>query len=109
VAANAVFFIFVCYGWLIFRAHSVTQIVDFSSRLVSDFGDVDYGGATPRLSSLLGMAVLAGIEIGQFASGDEYVHRRLPAPLRGFYLAVLLTIIIMGMSNEPAQFIYFQF
>ena len=109
IIATAVFFVFICYGWLIFRAHSMTQIVDFSSRLVSDFGDLDYGGGTPRLSSLAGMAVLGLIEIAQYASGDQYVHRRLPNPLGGFYLALLLTIIMMGMSNEPAQFIYFQF
>ena len=31
------------------------------------------------------------------------------APLRGFQLQRFIAITIMGMSNEPAQFIYFQF
>jgi alginate O-acetyltransferase complex protein AlgI len=109
IIANFLFFILVCYGWLIFRAHSMTQIVDFTSLLVGDFGDMDYGGGAPRLSSVVGLVVLVAVEIAQYWSGDVYVHRLLLAPLRGFFVALLLAITMMGMSNEPAQFIYFQF
>lgn len=109
VAANLVFLLFVCYGWMLFRAHSFSQIFQFSSLLVRGFGDLDYGGGAPRLSSLIGMPLLIFLEIVEYSLGDTRYYRRVPSPLRGLLVAVLLVITIMGMSNEPAQFIYFQF
>jgi hypothetical protein len=104
-ASHIVFFLFVCYGWLIFRAHSLAQIVDFTSLLVYDFGDLDYGAGIPRLSSLMGSCLLFLMEIAQYWRGDVRYYRRFPVPLRGFHIAALIAITIMGMSNEPAQFI----
>ena len=109
VTANLIFFLFVCYGWLLFRAHSFSQIFHYSSLLISDFGDLDYGGEVPRLSSVIGIPLLICLEIVQYWSGDVRYYRRLPPPLRGVLIAALLVITMMGMSNEPAQFIYFQF
>ena len=109
LVSHVVFFLFVCYGWLIFRAHSLAQIVDFTSLLVYDFGDLDYGAGIPRLSSLVGSCLLFLMEVAQYWRGDVRYYRRLPTPLRGFHVAALIAITIMGMSNEPAQFIYFQF
>src|SRR5262249_42492618 len=42
VAATGAFLVVVCYGWLLFRAHSFAQIMDFSSLLLTDFGNLDY-------------------------------------------------------------------
>jgi hypothetical protein len=109
VAAVSIFFVFVCYGWLLFRAHSFAQIFYFSSLLVKDFGDLDYSGGVPRLSSLIGIPLLVSLEIIEYWSGNVRVYRRFPPPFRGLLVAALLTITMMGMSNEPAQFIYFQF
>jgi alginate O-acetyltransferase complex protein AlgI len=108
-AASAAFLVVICYGWLLFRAHSLAQIVDFSSLLVSDFGDFDYGAQAPRLSALLGMVLLLVMEIAQYWTANPYFHRKLPVPVRGFLIAAMIAITFMGMSNEPAQFIYFQF
>jgi alginate O-acetyltransferase complex protein AlgI len=107
--SHIVFFLFICYGWLIFRAHSLAQIIDFTSLLVYDFGDLDYGAGIPRLSSLMGSCLLFLMEVAQYCRGDVRYYRRFPTPLRGFHIAALIAITIMGMSNEPAQFIYFQF
>jgi D-alanyl-lipoteichoic acid acyltransferase DltB (MBOAT superfamily) len=109
MAANVVFFICVCYGWLLFRSHSLTQIGKFSSLLITDFGNFDYGGGTPRLSALVGLPLLVLVEFGQFWNSEPQSLRWLPVPARGALMAALLVIIAMGMSNEPAQFIYFQF
>jgi hypothetical protein len=109
IAATFVFFICVCYGWLLFRSHSLTQIGKFSSLLISDFGNIDYGGGTPRLSALAGLPLLVLVEIGQFWKAEPQSLRWLPVPARGALMAAFLVIIAMGMSNEPAQFIYFQF
>jgi len=66
LTANAAFFVVICYGWLLFRAHSLAQIMDFSSLLFSDFGNLDYGGGAPRFSSLLGLSLLFMMEIAQY-------------------------------------------
>ena len=107
--AIAAFFVVICYGWLLFRAHSLAQVVDFSFLLIGDFGDFDYGAQVPRLSALLGMALLLLMEIAQYWTGNPYFHRKLPVPAQGFLIAAMIAITFIGMSNEPAQFIYFQF
>ena len=103
------FFAFVCYGWLLFRAHSFTQIAQFTTLLVTDFGNLDYGAGLPKFSSLLGMVLLLLMEIVQYRTNDPRYYRHLIPQVRGFQVAAMLTIILIGMSNDPAQFIYFQF
>ena len=49
------------------------------------------------------------MEIAQYWTNDARYYRSLILPARGFLIAVMLAIITIGMSNEPAQFIYFQF
>jgi hypothetical protein len=103
------FFAFVCYGWLLFRARSFTQILDFTRLLVTDFGNIDYGASLPRLSAILGLCLLIPMEAIQYWKDDAHYYQRFPVPLRGLFIAALIVVIIIGMSNEPAQFIYFQF
>jgi D-alanyl-lipoteichoic acid acyltransferase DltB (MBOAT superfamily) len=107
--SGVAFFVVTCYGWLLFRAHSLTQIEDFTRILVLDFGNFDYGFGAPRLSALLGMILILLMEIAQYWTADAHYYRRLRVPLRGFLIASMMAITMMGMSNEPAQFIYFQF
>jgi len=103
------FFLFTLYGWLLFRAHSFADITHFTRILFTDFGNLDYGAAVPRLSAILGTVVLVAIELIQYRRSDPQFYRKLPLPLLGFFLASMVFLIFMGMSNEPAQFIYFQF
>jgi hypothetical protein len=107
--ATVGFFGVICYGWLLFRAHSLAQIVRFTSLLFTDFGNLSYGAGKPRLSALLGMSLLLPIEVIQYCKADPYFYRQFPVPFRGLLIAVMIVITIIGMSNEPAQFIYFQF
>jgi D-alanyl-lipoteichoic acid acyltransferase DltB (MBOAT superfamily) len=109
LALIIIFFFFVCYGWLLFRAQSLSQVVHFSSLLISDVGNLNYGAGIPRLSSLLGLPLLLLMEIGQYWTNTPRYYRMLVLPARGFLIASMLAVIIIGMSNEPAQFIYFQF
>jgi D-alanyl-lipoteichoic acid acyltransferase DltB (MBOAT superfamily) len=109
LGAHAVFLVIIGYGWLLFRAHSLGQIEAFTSLLITDFGDLDYGAGAPRLSALLGMSLLLVLELAQHWQATPVYYRRFPVPVRGLLIAATLAITIMGMSNEPAQFIYFQF
>ena len=105
----ASFFALTCYGWLLFRAHSFDQIVDMTSILFKDFGNLDYGGPLPRISAVLGLALLIPLEFAQHRRQDTHTYQKWPLPVIGMLIAAMITVTFMGMSNEPAQFIYFQF
>lgn len=77
--------------------------------MVTDFGDFDYGSGAPKISAVVGLSLLLLMEIAQYWRGDFHYYERFPVPLRGFLVATMITITMMGMSNEPVQFIYFQF
>jgi D-alanyl-lipoteichoic acid acyltransferase DltB (MBOAT superfamily) len=109
LAFIGIFFVFTCYGWLLFRAHSFDQIASFTSILVTGFGDFSFGASMPRISAFLGIALLSLMEIAQYWRGDAHYYRRFPLPAQGLMVAAMIFITFMGMSNEPAQFIYFQF
>ena len=108
-AKIAFFFIFTLYGWLLFRATSLEQVVSFTGLLVTGSGGLDYGAAMPRLSAAIGLPLLITMELIEYNSGNRYWYRRLRLPLMGLFAALMLFLILMGASNEPAQFIYFQF
>lgn len=104
------FFAFVCYGWLLFRANSFDQILTFSHILLG-------GGAPgtpsilprPPLSALAGIALLLVLQVAEFVDGRQDVFRTWPRPLLGALVALFVVVLAMGASNEPVQFIYFQF
>lgn len=98
------------YGRMLFRAESLAQIGLFTTVLATGAGGLDYGGTMPRLSAVGGIALLTVWEIVQYRrGGDARFYRDLPLPLVGFAVACMIFLIFMGTSNEPAQFIYFQF
>lgn len=108
-ARIGIFFLFTLYGWLLFRATSLAQVTDFTALVASGRGLLDYGGSIPQFSAILGVPLLVAAEVIEYNTGDRYWYRRLPLPLLGLFVAAMIFLIFMGMSNEPAQFIYFQF
>ena len=97
------------YGWLLFRARSFHQIAEFTRVLLTDFGNFSLGAALPSLAPLLGIVLLSGWEIAQYRAGRATFYQKTPLPVIGLLIAAMIFLMIMGMSNEPAQFIYFQF
>jgi D-alanyl-lipoteichoic acid acyltransferase DltB (MBOAT superfamily) len=102
------FFLFTLYGWLLFRATSLDQVVHFTGLIFSGF-TLDFGFAIPRLSALAGIPLLVAMDLVEYNRDDRFWYRKLPLPLFGLLCATLLFLTLMGTSNEPAQFIYFQF
>ncbi len=102
------FFAFVCYGWLLFRADSLDQIVEFTRTLLTSF-DLHVTIKKPTFSALLGVPVLLALEFLQFSARTPLFYRRVWIPVRGMIYATLIVLIVMGTSNESQQFIYFQF
>jgi D-alanyl-lipoteichoic acid acyltransferase DltB (MBOAT superfamily) len=103
------FFLFVLYGWLLFRANSAAQVGAFTHKLLTGFRDLSVSLPKPTFSAILGVAVLGVYELIQYNTGRLDIHARWPAPVRGLFYAALITLCLMGTSNAPAQFIYFQF
>ena len=98
------------YGWLLFRADSFAQVATFTRTLLTGAGGLAIHAARPGLSAAIGLGLLGGWELAQYSSGGNLrFYQRLPAPLVGLIIAMMVFLILMGTSNEPAQFIYFQF
>ncbi len=104
----ALFFQVICYGWLLFRARSFEQIALYTASLFQG-GWSDLSVPRPPLSAMIGLALLILYELAQYFTNDAHFYRRLPHPVRGTLYASLLFVLFMGLSNAPAQFIYFQF
>jgi D-alanyl-lipoteichoic acid acyltransferase DltB (MBOAT superfamily) len=103
------FFLLTCYGWLLFRAHTFAQIAEFTSILLG-LGPRHPSVITkPTTAALLGLIVLIGLQICDYCAGRLESFMFWRPVYQGLLYAVLLFILVMGTSNAPAQFIYFQF
>jgi alginate O-acetyltransferase complex protein AlgI len=109
IAVTLFFFTVTCYGWLLFRAVSLEQVATFSATLFTDIGNMSLSMSRPALPALFGLPILVGIELLQYRYGDAMFQFRLVRPIRAVLYASTIFLICMGMSNAPAQFIYFQF
>lgn len=109
LALGLLMFLVTCYGWLIFRAASVTQIGRFTRLLVTDL--------TPSASTLSSLVVpllfivgpLLPVHIYQARHGSESAPTELSPALRyALYGAVVYLVLLFG-DFGGTQFIYFQF
>ncbi len=109
-AKIAFFFHVVCYGWLLFRAHSWTQIVSFTRLSLLEWR-LPAQLPLPSLPALAGIGLVVLLEAWQAgpANGSARFYRAWPAPVRGLLYAALAFVFLLGLSNAPSQFIYFQF
>ena len=110
VAAAVLFFQAVCYGWLLFRAESFGQIVDFTGRL---FGVV----TTPETLTIPALPFAAMVAIGFVflwdvvieVSGLPRFYALLPITVRAATYAGMVYLLAFGATTTTAAFIYFQF
>lgn len=109
ILATAIFFQFVCYGWLLFRARSLGQIHDYTVQLLTGPYELSATVARPPLATMLGVAALCLYDFAAYRSGRATFYRDWAAPLRGAFYAVLLFLTLMGLANARSAFIYFQF
>ena len=96
----------VCFGWLIFRASSITQLRGMIEAIV-------YRPAIPAASYLLPVSLvvlpLLVVQLIQYLSKDLDIMLKTPWYVRSaFYTACFYAFILAG-EFEGGQFIYFQF
>jgi D-alanyl-lipoteichoic acid acyltransferase DltB (MBOAT superfamily) len=108
-AAIAFFFILTSLGWVLFRARSMTQFLDIVRTLFSDFGNFRFQAKMPTEAAMLGLPLLIVIEfLGNKLRGKR-LDETYPLPLWTAAYAAMIFLILIGLSNTPAGFIYFVF
>lgn len=106
----AVFFQVVCYGWLLFRATSFEQIMDFTMRLVGLAATpAGLSMPWPPLAAALGMAGLFVWDVLIERSGDVQFYARWPLVVRAALYAGMVYLLAFGATTATSAFIYFQF
>lgn len=103
----ATMFTLTCYGWLLFRATSISQIVTFTSSLARPLDNVPISDIKN-----IGIAILplVLVQIIQYNTGKLQFMHQSRLPMEGaaiVYASILYGIIFLG--SAPQAFVYFQF
>jgi len=101
-----VMFQFVCFGWLIFRAQSVAQIIGMTRAIIER---PSIPAASYLVPVVLLILPLLCVQFVQYLSKDLDVVLKTPWYVRSaFYTACFYAFILVG-NFGGGQFIYFQF
>lgn len=110
IVAITVFFQVVCYGWLLFRATSTAQIMDFTTKLIGlSSAPEGLTIASPPIPALLGIVFLFVWDILTERSGDVRFYARWPLLVRAGLWASMIYLFAFGATTSTSTFIYFQF
>ena len=93
---------------LIFRASSVKHLGDFVAMILSP-GVIELHLARPTLATLVAIPLFLVLDVLAFRHESERFYRGWAPAGRGALYATLLVLLLMGLANASAQFIYFQF
>ena len=101
-----VMFQFICFGWLIFRAQSIAQIIGMTRAILER-------PAIPAASYLVPVVLLIlpllAVQLVQYLTKDLEVILKTPWYVRSvFYTACFYAYVLVG-NFGGGQFIYFQF
>ncbi len=102
------FFQVTCYGWLLFRANSLSQIVQFTELLIH-LDTLHSIIHIPSIATLIGIMFLFIFDVISVVHDNAAFYFSYHKVVRSFMYALSLFILFMGMTNAPAEFIYFQF
>ena len=104
------FFNIVCLGWLLFRARSVTQVIQMLRSLNPSFQHVPAGVIPAMAAKLLFFVwLLLLVQAIQFWKNNLLVVYRSNIIVRyAFYYVCLILMVVYGLATAQ-PFIYFQF
>jgi hypothetical protein len=100
-------FLFVLYGWILFRAGSLDRIREMTSALT--IWTAPAWLPHYLLSLLILVAPLAAIEIWQKRANNPFAALAAPLWLRSGIQGVLLMAVLLFWEKKSVPFIYFQF
>ena len=109
VPATLLMFSLTCYGWLVFRADSLAQAVQFTTRLFTAFEPSWAVVRALGLPTLLYAGPLLAIHTAEARRGSLETVAGWPRVARySIYVAIVYAIVLFG-DFEGSDFIYFQF
>ncbi len=110
IVSIVVFFQVVCYGWLLFRANSFSQISEFTGRLAGYISaPAIFSMPTPPMAALFGMVFLFVWDLLIERSGNVQFYARWPRIIRSGIYASMIYLLAFGATTTTSAFIYFQF
>lgn len=110
ILAIAAFFQVVCYGWLLFRAGSFTQIADFTGRLIGYLPTPDtISIPAPPIAAFLGIGFLFIWDVLSERTGNPQFYAGWPRVVRAGLYAGMIYLLAFGATTDTSAFIYFQF
>lgn len=106
VAKMALMLFLILFGWMIFRANSVAEIIYFSKNF-----DFSISGSTFHFIQTIGFYSfpLFLIQLMQYIKKDLLFITKYPVPAVATVYAVMLIWILTFGSKSSVEFIYFQF
>jgi D-alanyl-lipoteichoic acid acyltransferase DltB (MBOAT superfamily) len=105
----AFFFALTSLGWVLFRGNSMGQILDIFRALFRDFGNFALHAEMPTEAALLGLPVFLIFEFLGNKFRGKHFSEVFPVPVWTAAYAAMIFLILIGLSNVPAGFIYFVF
>jgi alginate O-acetyltransferase complex protein AlgI len=101
-------FLAVCVGWVFFRAQTLADAGKILHGLVVPTDGLGLSGDGNLLVLSCVIVTLIGQAIGQIGGSARWLFR-VPAPVAGAVLALLMTLALLLMPGDTKVFIYFQF
>lgn len=99
-------FHFVCFGWLLFRATSLTQVGEMLNAILYHMALPAGAYLVPVLAVVL---PLLAIQVWQYGARDLDAIGRAPWYVRSLIYTACFYAIVLGGEFQGSQFIYFQF
>lgn len=105
----AFYFQITALSLLIFRANSVHQIGDLLHAIGGGLSPKRLSIPLPPTATLLAIPLFLVFDFLSYYHASDLFYRKWPDSARGALTAALFILVLMGWSNAPAEFIYFQF
>ena len=103
----AAMFLMTCYGWLLFRASSMEQVVNMTIALAHPLSDIDWK-MMGKVTLLIAPLIL--VQVVQFRTKNLYFLDALDAPKSARVVTyALMAYSILFLGGQPQSFVYFQF
>lgn len=110
LGAIALFFQVVCYGWLLFRATSFEQILNFTARLAGAAPAPDVLSIpTPPMAAFLAIGFIFVWDVMIERTGNVRFYSPWPTWIRAGLYAGMFYLLAFGATTATSAFIYFQF
>ena len=103
----AAMFMLTCYGWLLFRATSLQQVLAMTASLAQPWVGIDWA-TMARITWIIAPLLL--VQIVQARTGEMYFLKlaAIPPAVRVIACSAMLYLAVF-LGGQPQSFVYFQF